>query len=53
MITIPKKIFGLGSQSFAYVNNFIKIENKNKSDIIEIHNRPLVFLYLLGVHIVM
>ena len=45
-ITIPRKIFGLGSQSSAYVNNFIKIENKKKSDIIEIHNRP-TYLRLL------
>jgi glycosyltransferase involved in cell wall biosynthesis len=45
-ITIPRKIFGLGSQSSAYVNNFIKIENKKKSDIIEIHNRP-TYLKLL------
>ena len=46
-ITLPRKIFGLGSQSFAYVNNFIKIENKNKSDIIEIHNRPNYLKLLL------
>ena len=45
-ITIPRKIFGLGSQSSAYVNNFIKIENKKKSDIIEVHNRP-TYLKLL------
>jgi len=46
-ITIPRKIFGLGSQSSAYVNNFIKIENKKKSDIIEIHNRPTYLKLLL------
>ena len=45
-ITIPRKIFGLGSQSSAYVNNFIKIENKKKSDIVEVHNRP-TYLKLL------
>ena len=45
-ITIPRKIFGLGSQSSAYVNNFIKIEYKKKSDIIEVHNRP-TYLKLL------
>ena len=40
-IEISKKILGLGSQTNKYINEFIKLENKNKSDIIEIHNRPL------------
>jgi glycosyltransferase involved in cell wall biosynthesis len=39
-IPIPKKILGLGSQSSAYVRNFVNIENKKNSHIIEIHNRP-------------
>ncbi len=40
-IDIPKKILGLGSQTSKYINNFIKLENKRPSDIIEIHNRPI------------
>jgi len=40
-IEISKKILGLGSQTNKYINEFVKLENKNKSDIIEIHNRPL------------
>ena len=40
-ISISKKILGLGSQTSKYINNFVKLENKNPSDIIEIHNRAL------------
>ncbi|MDA7829083.1 glycosyltransferase family 4 protein, partial [bacterium] len=40
-IEIPKKVLGLGSQTSNYINNFIKLEKKNPSEIIEIHNRPL------------
>ena len=40
-IEISKKILGLGSQTNKYINEFIKIENKNNSTIIEVHNRPL------------
>ena len=40
-IDISKKILGIGSQTNKYINEFIKIEKKIKSDIIEIHNRPL------------
>ena len=40
-IEIPKKILGLGSQTSKYINKFIEIENKNPSNIIEVHNRPL------------
>ena len=40
-IEISKKILGLGSQTNKYINEFIKIENKTRSDIVEIHNRPL------------
>jgi glycosyltransferase involved in cell wall biosynthesis len=40
-LTISNKILGLGSQTNKYINEFIKLENKTKSDIIEIHNRPL------------
>ena len=37
-IPFKKKIFQ--SSSKIYVNNFIKLEKKRKSDILEIHNRP-------------
>ena len=40
-IKISNKILGLGSQTNKYINEFIKLESKIKSDIIEIHNRPL------------
>ena len=40
-IQISKKILGLGSQTNKYISEFIKIENLRKSDIIEVHNRPL------------
>ena len=36
----------LQSSSKIYLNNFIKIEQKRKSDIIEIHNRPSYLKYL-------
>ena len=38
---MSKKILGMGSQTSKYINNFIKIENKKPSDIIEVHNRPI------------
>ena len=37
-INTKKKIFS--SQTRDYVKNFIKLENKNNSSIIEVHNRP-------------
>ena len=40
-INISDKILGLGSQTSKYINEFIKLENRSKSNIIEIHNRPL------------
>jgi glycosyltransferase involved in cell wall biosynthesis len=40
-ISIPKKILGLGSQTNSYINNFIKLEKRHSSNIIEVHNRPL------------
>ena len=40
-IKLPKKILGIGSITNKYINEFIKLENKNPSDIIEIHNRPI------------
>ncbi len=45
-INISKKILGLGSQTSKYINNFIKLEGKNPSDIIEIHNRPMYVILL-------
>jgi glycosyltransferase involved in cell wall biosynthesis len=39
-IDISKKILGLGSQTSTYIKNFVKLENKRPSDIIEVHNRP-------------
>ena len=40
-INISEKILGLGSQTNKYIDQFIKLENKKPSNIIEIHNRPL------------
>ena len=40
-ISISNKILGLGSQTSKYIRNFIRLENKRPSDIIEVHNRPL------------
>jgi glycosyltransferase involved in cell wall biosynthesis len=39
-IDISKKILGLGSQTSTYIRNYVKLENKRPSDIIEVHNRP-------------
>ena len=39
-ISISNKILGLGSQTSKYIRNFIRLENKRPSDIIEVHNRP-------------
>lgn len=36
----------LSSQTIEYCNNFIKIIGQYNFDLIEIHNRPLVYLYL-------
>ena len=40
-IPISKKILGIGSQTSKYINEFVKLENKNVSDILEVHNRPI------------
>ena len=37
---IPLSKFPFQSQSKKYVNEFLKMEKYNKSDLIEIHNRP-------------
>ena len=34
------------SSNIKYAEHFLKLENKKKSDLIEIHNRPAVFNYL-------
>ena len=38
----------LKSQSRTYVKEFIKEEEKNKSDVIEVHNRPIYVKYLIS-----
>ena len=46
-INIPlKKKNKFTSLTNEYCNNFIKLTNKFDFDLIEIHNRPLVFIYL-------
>jgi len=44
-INLPFKKRFFQSSSKTYVNNFIKIEKKKKSNIIEIHNRPNYLKY--------
>lgn len=44
-INIKKSIFK--SQNRSYAGEFAKLEKKRKSDIIEIHNRPIYLNYLL------
>ena len=43
-IDTSKKYFS--SLNKEYVKNFIKLEEKNKSNLIEIHNRPIYLNYL-------
>ena len=45
-INLSKGIFQ--SQNKTYVEKFINIEKKNKSDIIELHNRPIYLTYLIN-----
>ena len=47
-IGIQKKILGIGSQTTSYIKKFIKIEKRNPSNIIEVHNRPLYVQLLLS-----
>ena len=47
-ISIQKKILGIGSQTTSYIKKFIKIEKRNPSNIIEVHNRPLYVQLLLS-----
>ena len=44
-IETSKKFFS--SLNKEYVKNFIKLEEKNKSNLIEIHNRPIYLNYLI------
>ncbi len=44
-VNIPFKKKYFQSSSKIYVNNFIKLEKKRKSDIVEIHNRPSYLRY--------
>ena len=46
-INIPFKKKYFQSSSKIYVNNFINLEKKRKSDVIEIHNRPSYLNYFL------
>ncbi len=44
-ISLDKKLFQ--SQNKKYVKEFIKLENKRNSDLIELHNRPIYLIYLI------
>ena len=44
---IPLKKTTFQSQSKIYVNEYIKLESKEDSDLIEIHNRPNYLIYLI------
>ena len=46
-VNIDLNKFLLGSQSKQYINKFIFFERKEKSDLIEIHNRPNYLKYIL------
>ena len=46
-VNIPFKKKFFQSSSKMYVNNFINLEKKRKSDIIEIHNRPSYLKYFI------
>ena len=45
-IIIKKSFFK--SQNKSYAEEFIKLENKRKSDLIELHNRPIYLKYLVN-----
>ncbi len=45
-IFLKKRIFQ--SQNRKYVEEFIKLEKKNNSDLIELHNRPIYLNYLIN-----
>ncbi len=45
-IKLKKIIFG--SQNKKYVSEFIKLEKKRKSNLIELHNRPIYVKYLIN-----
>ncbi len=45
-IMVKKSIFK--SQNRSYAEEFIKLEKKRKSDLIEIHNRPIYLKYLIN-----
>ena len=47
-VNLPFKKNLFQSSSKIYVNNFIKIEKKRKSNIIEINNRPNYLKYFIG-----
>ena len=45
-VSLRKKKSRLSSTSIEYCDNFLRLEPKYDFDIIEIHNRPLIFNYL-------
>ena len=45
-VSLRKKKSRLSSTSIEYCDNFLRLESKYDFDIIEIHNRPLIFNYL-------
>ena len=45
-VPLRKKTSRLSSTSIEYCDNFLKLEKRYSFDIIEIHNRPLIFNYL-------
>ena len=45
-VPLKKKKSKFSSRSIEYSDNFLKLEQKYNFDIIEIHNRPLIFNYL-------
>ena len=47
-LKLPAKKDVLSSQSKLYVSKFAIEEQKNKSEIIEVHNRPIYIKYLLS-----
>ena len=46
-INIPLKKIFFQSQNKKYVDEFVKLEIKRNSDLIELHNRPIYLNYLI------
>ena len=47
-INIPLKKIIFQSQNKKYVEEFVKLEKKRNSDLIELHNRPIYLTYLIN-----